>query len=175
MVQQLRENGLKTPRQEKKCSSLPLEAQMNCKACIKAHKCQCECGSPWDEAFRLGNDAVQLHVQEKTVNSRCKSSMRLAASREQIVDKIRRDCKWAPDTINVVNWKAHGRVLNKNHQQWEQIVKFVHKQLPTAKKNAPMWQTNATRVPIWVWRDQKSATCVVLQTWTEKLKLQTPA
>ena len=77
---------------------------------------------------------MQLHVQGETTNSKCESAIRCAALSRELLEKMRKDNDWTEEACNAVNWTAMGRALNKNDKHRKQLVKFVHKQLPTAKR-----------------------------------------
>ena len=116
-----------------KCSALPMEAQMNCEADLEAFQCQRELGGMRDEVFRLGSDSAQLHVQGRAVNSRCKSTIRHAASSIPLMNKVRTDDLWSERTWSSAKWKAHGRALSEHQKNCKQITKCIHKQMLTAK------------------------------------------
>jgi len=110
---------------------LTLLAQLNVDADRAAGEFQDQHGHPRPQAIRFPHNPAQLTISNGTITHAYKSRLRDSVSEKPLRDHIKERTKWSDSTMSTVDWKAHGRALNRHSEIRCNLVKLVHDILPT--------------------------------------------
>jgi len=110
---------------------LCLLAQLNVDADKAAGQFQDQYGEHRPVVHRFSNTTAHLLMMNETVTHAYKSRLRDGASEKPLRDYIQQRNVWSDQTMSCIDWKAHGRALNRNSEKRCNTVKLIHDILPT--------------------------------------------
>ena len=110
---------------------LPLLAQLNVDADAQATKFQELHGHHHNMVLIAPNTRAQLHSLEGTITGRYDTTIRFRANSEPLREYIQSKNQWSDQTMQSINWQAHGSALKSFTKQRIHFSKLVHDCLPT--------------------------------------------
>jgi exonuclease III len=112
-------------------AKLSLMSQLNVDADSLATSHSSNQTSPGVRAALLPNTCAHLHTTRGTVTSRWAARIRAEDSISPLKEYIRQRNGWSSETVEDVNWTAHGTAMGKRFKRQAHFVKLVHDILPT--------------------------------------------
>ena len=83
---------------------------------------------------RSPNNSIQVHVNNVTVTSKVKRTLRRLAKTPQLVAHIQQKAKREEGVFNTIDWGSHKNSVQNSTLLDKFVTKFVHDLLPTEKR-----------------------------------------
>ena len=77
---------------------------------------------------RSSNNPIQVHVNNVTVTSKVKTTLRRLAKMPKSVTRIQRKANWEDGVFNTIDWASHKSSVQNS------ILQVIHDLLPTGKR-----------------------------------------
>lgn len=122
--------------EKKPKESLPLPAQLNCEADELANAAQeARKLEPLQRRMvRPPNNPIQVHVNNVTVTSKVKRTLRRLAKTPDLVAHIQKKAKWEEGVFNTIDWGSHKSSVQNSTLPDRFVTKFIHDLLPTGRR-----------------------------------------
>jgi hypothetical protein len=137
-----------------------LLAQLNVDADALANQYQRDLGSHQPDVLKTTLAGAHLIFPSGTLTAHYEASLRFQTTAEPLRQYMMEKYVWTSDTIQAINWAAHGLALKKHLSKRTHLVKFVHEILPT---NSNLHRRNAIRQRCPVCRDGPETWLHVIQ------------
>ena len=76
---------------------------------------------------------VQINLNQGTITNKIKTEARIARTKQPLVDKLLKDNSWEESTFELVDWKSHGRAIQRHNSHRTTITKMLYDILPVGK------------------------------------------
>jgi len=83
---------------------------------------------------RSPNNLIQVHVNNVTVTSKVKRTLRRLAKTPKLVTYIQQKAKWEEGVFETIDWGSHKSSVQNSILPDKFVTKFVHDLLPTGKR-----------------------------------------
>ena len=121
---------------------LPLMAQLNVDANALANEYQYKLGLHQPDVLPTTLAGAHLIFRSGTVTAHYEASLRFQTAAAPLQQYVMAKYSWTSDTLQTINWAAHGSSLRKHMSQRTHLAKFVHEILPT---NSTLHRRDANR------------------------------
>jgi hypothetical protein len=113
---------------------LSLITQLNVDADDKAKDYQQQYGKAHPFVLMLPNAGAFVTLSEGTITAKVVTELRSYATRPPLRLHIQQRNSWTDQTMASINWKAHGKALNRMIGKRVHLTKLVHEILPTFQR-----------------------------------------
>ena len=121
---------------------LPLMAQLKVDANALANEYQYKLGLHQPDVLPTTLAGAHLIFRSGTVTAHYEASLRFQTTAAPLQQYVMAKYAWTSDTLQTINWAAHGSSLRKHMSQRTHLAKFVHEILPT---NSTLHRRDANR------------------------------